>query len=239
MNKDLSYARRFLGMCHHILVITGAGVSAESGIPTFRGEGERWRDHYVRELATLSAFEQDPRLIWDWYLHRRQVVAGAEPNPAHRALAQWAADKPGITLVTQNVDDLHERAGHHNVLHLHGSLWRNRCTACEMEREERSLAYPELPRSPCCRAPERPAILWFGERMSESIGRRALEAAWEAEAVLTIGTSGEVATARQLIYFAKGRSAEVFDVNPQMSNVDAHARLIGIAGEVIPALVAA
>jgi NAD-dependent deacetylase len=233
-------ARRFLGMCEkRILVITGAGISAESGIPTFQGEGQRWRNQDVRMLATPEAFERDPRFIWDWYLYRRGVVAKAEPNKAHRALAEWAKRLPGvITLVTQNVDGLHERAGHPDVLRIHGSLWHNRCTQCDREREESSLAYAELPRSPCCDALERPAITWFGEALPKQARERSLEAAMEAEAVITIGTSGQVATANQLVRLAKARCAEVFDVNPELSCIDAHTRFAGTAGEVVPALVA-
>lgn len=230
-------ARRFLGMCDHILIITGAGISAESGIPTFQGEGDRWRDQDVRTLATLKSFEADPRFIWDWYLYRRQIVAKAEPNKAHLALAEWATRHPGVTLVTQNVDGLHERAGHPNVLRIHGSLWRNRCTQCDREREELSLEYAVLPHSPCCDALERPAITWFGERLPESVKECALKAALDAEAVITIGTSGAVATANQLVRIARLRHAETFDINPSPSCIEAASRFLGTAGEVVPSLV--
>lgn len=236
---NISQARRFLGMCERILVVTGAGISAESGIPTFQGEGQRWRDQDVRTLATAKAFQDDPRFIWDWYLYRRGVVAKSEPNVAHLALAFWARSRPGITLVTQNVDGLHERANHPDVLRIHGSLWRNRCMRCDAEREEFSLSYDELPRSPCCDALERPAIVWFGERMPQPILERALEAATTAEAVITIGTSGSVATAPQLARIGRVNYAEIFDINPGLSCIDAHSRFVGTAGEVIPALVPA
>ena len=229
-------AKRFLGMCNHILVITGAGISSESGIPTFQGEGERWRNQDVRTLATPKAFEEDPRFIWDWYLYRRGVVADASPNKAHYALAEWASRHAGVTLVTQNVDGLHERAGHPNVLRIHGSLWRNRCTQCDREREETSLVYVELPRSPCCDALERPAIVWFGERLPETVKEQAIKAALDADAVITIGTSGAVATANQLVRIAKLRHAESFDVNPNRSCIEASSRFYGTAGDVVPGL---
>lgn len=234
---NISQARRFLGMCERILVITGAGISAESGIPTFQGEGQRWRDQDIRKLATAQAFEDDPRLIWDWYLYRRRVVARSEPNIAHLTLAFWAKSCPGITLVTQNVDGLHERAGHPDVLRIHGTLWRNRCTRCEAERAEHSLSYDELPRSPCCGALERPAIVWFGERMTQPVLERAFEAAMQAEAVITIGTSGSVATAPRLARIGRANYAEIFDINLGLSCIDAHWRFVGTASEVVPALV--
>jgi NAD-dependent deacetylase len=226
-------------MCDRILVITGAGISSESGIPTFRGAGERWRDRHVSELATPAAFEEDPRLIWDWYSYRREIVARSEPNAAHIALANWAKGRTGVTLVTQNVDGLHERAGHPEVAHIHGSLWHNRCTECDKEREDLALLYPELPRSPCCGALERPAIVWFGERLPAKTREQALAAAMDAEAIVTIGTSGKVATAASLVRIGKLRHAEIFDVNPEHSCIEANSRFAGLAGEIIPQLLAA
>lgn len=236
---DIEHARRYLRQCERILVITGAGMSAESGVPTFRGAGQRWKDRAVSELATPSAFEADPKFIWDWYLYRRSLVAMREPNQAHRALAAWSNDRPAVTVVTQNVDGLHERAGQARVVNMHGSLWRNRCTACGLEREDRSLLYPGLPLSPCCRVLERPAIVWMGERISEQEIKLAVAAAFDAEAVITVGTSGSISTVTNLVTIARARCAEIFDINVERSAVDAHCRLFGPAGELIPRLLAA
>ena len=236
---DIITARRYLAQCERILVITGAGISAASGIPTFRGGGERWQNREARDLASPAAFDKDPRLVWNWYLHRRSVVSGAAPNAAHLALAAYARSHTGLTLVTQNVDDLHEAAGHPGVVHIHGSLWHNRCMACGREREERSTAYADLPRSPCCDAPERPAITWFGERSPEASIKAALTAAFDADMVITIGTSGAVSTANHLVAVARSRCAEIFDINLERSQIDAHGRLFGPADELVPQLLAA
>jgi len=111
------------------LVITGAGISAESGVPTFRGDGEHWWNKHFSELASPQAFADDPSEIWEWYCYRRKIIAACKPNAAHRALATWAATRPDTMLITQNVDGLHERACHPDVIRLHGSIWKNQCTA--------------------------------------------------------------------------------------------------------------
>lgn len=235
---DIKQARRFLELCERVLVVTGAGISAESGIPTFRGAGERWRNHHFSALASPVMFQSDPRLVWDWYLYRRGIVAGCEPNAAHRALAEWAGSRTGVSLVTQNVDGLHERAGHPDVARIHGSLWHNRCTGCGNERVDSSLTYVALPISPCCGVLERPAIVWFGERLPPDIYKAALDAALHAEAVITIGTSGAVNTASQLAVAGRLAHAEIFDINPETSSIDAHSRFVGCAGEILPQLLA-
>jgi NAD-dependent deacetylase len=236
---DIESARRYLRQCERILVITGAGMSAASGVPTFRGAGSRWKEREVSELATLKAFEADPKFIWDWYLYRRSLVAACQPNVGHRILAAWSKDRPQVTLVTQNVDGLHDEASQERLVNMHGSLWRNRCTACGREREDRALCYHQLPRSPCCHALERPAIVWMGERVAESDIKLAVAAAFDAEAVVTIGTSAKISTVTNLVSIARARHAEIFDINLERSNVNAHCRLFGPAGELLPRLLAA
>lgn len=231
-------AAKILKNASRVLVLTGAGISAESGVPTFRGAGERWRDKHFSELATPEAFARDPREIWDWYLYRRSIVARCAPNAAHRALAQWIAARDGVTLVTQNVDGLHERAGSDPV-RLHGSLWRNRCTACGAERTETSLEYPEFPSSPCCGASERPAIVWFGERIPFDAFHAGLLAAVESEAVLVIGTTGIVHPASSFIHRARANRSPIVEINPEHSAVPATHRLRGRAAEILPLLVGA
>ncbi|MEK7655509.1 MAG: NAD-dependent protein deacylase [Patescibacteria group bacterium] len=217
-----------------VLVITGAGISAESGVPTFRGAGGYWRNRHFTELAKPEAFAADPKLVWEWYCERRKTVAACEPNAAHHAIAKWAQDRDGVTLVTQNVDGLHERAGHPDVIRLHGSLWRNRCTECGAEREERSLSYDSLPTSPCCWALERPAIVWFDEPIPTDALTRSIEAAQSAIAVLVIGTSGVVMPAAAFVSGAHQNGALVIDVNPDDSSIQAHIKVRTPAAMVLP-----
>jgi NAD-dependent deacetylase len=212
-------ARRALASARFLLVMTGAGISAESGVPTFRGPGGYWRNRHFTELANAEAFGREPRDVWDWYLERRSTVRMCSPNAAHEALAAWSRRRdaggraPGL-LVTQNVDGLHERAGHEGVVRFHGSLWRNRCSACGREREDEALHWPELPLSPCCHALERPGVVWFGE----SIPVEALDAAYEAleaaDAMLVIGTAGVVYPAAALVESVRAKGAAVVEVNP-------------------------
>lgn len=221
-----------------ILVITGAGISAESGVPTFRGTGETWQGRHFTELANPLMFAAEPRLIWDWYLYRRNIVTARGPNPAHVAIAERARRVPGsITLVTMNVDDLHEQAGYPgHVTHYHGSLWHNRCTACGLEREERSLAYADLPLSPCCGALERPAIVWFDESVSTEAFCRTQIGLMNADVVLIVGTSGAVWTAVQYAGLAMSRGILTIMVNLEKTRVPSHYFLQGKAGEVLPEL---
>jgi len=230
---DLEAVRDAIRAARFLFVLTGAGVSAESGVPTFRGAGGYWRERSFQELATPGAFARDPRLVWDWYLERRRTVRACEPNPAHRALAAWSERGAGL-LVTQNVDDLHERAGHRGAVHVHGSLWRNRCTACGAERDHDALEYPELPRSPCCGALERPGVVWFGEALPAAAIHAALEAAQRADEALAVGTSGLVQPAAGFVQLARDRGARIVDVNPERSGIPAHVSLLMPAGEALP-----
>ena len=226
-------ARALLHEAERVLVITGAGMSAESGVPTFRGEGEKWRDRHFTDLATPEAFAAEPRLIWDWYLYRRNVVVACKPHAGHQRLAEWATSRSGTTLVTQNVDGLHEDAGHPNVQRIHGSLWHNRCTACGLEREDRSLIYEALPLSPCCNAPERPAIVWFGERLASKASQVAVSASVHAQVVLVVGTSGIVSTAGSFVRLARQVNARVLEVNPARSELFADLWLPGGARQML------
>jgi NAD-dependent deacetylase len=231
----LQSARALLDAARACLVLTGAGVSAESGVPTFRGAGGYWRERHFSTLATPEAFDADPRLVWDWYLERRRTVSACEPNAAHRAIAAWSRRGAG-RLVTQNVDGLHERAGADRAIRLHGSLWRNRCTRCGRERLDEALDHPDLPRSPCCGALERPAIVWFGESLPIDAIGEAIAAARAADAVLVVGTSGTVQPAAGLVTLARSRGARVVDVNPEASEIEADVRLRMAAGDAVPQL---
>ncbi len=228
-------ARKVIAQARALLVLTGSGISAESGVPTFRGPGGYWRNRSYLELATPQAFDRDPRLVWDWYLERRRTVSGCEPNAAHRALARWSLARRG-TLITQNVDDLHERAGHAGVVHYHGSLFRNRCYACDQEREARELHYDDLPRSACCGAVERPGVVWFGEAIPEDARRAADIAVRDADALLVVGTSAVVYPAAYLAERARGRGVPVIEVNPEETPLQAEVALRMTAAAALPAI---
>jgi len=248
MKTSLTEARRLLQKAEDVLVITGAGISAESGVPTFRGAGEKWRNRHFTELANPKAFEADPKFIWDWYLYRRSIVAACEPNAAHRALAAWQMRGAHRSIVTQNVDGLHERVGS-EVVRMHGSLWRNTCLACFEDREDYSLSFEAadgLPRSPCHHSLERPAIVWFGEMIPKEASVSAQHLAAMADVIITIGTSGLVDTANRLIKTARDlrelqpapspRSLIVIDINLEETEVQATHRLLGPAGSIVPEL---
>lgn len=232
---DLARARALLAASRALFVLTGAGVSAESGVPTFRGAGGYWRTHRAEDLATPEAFARDPRLVWDWYLERRNTVARCEPNPAHRSLAEWARLSRG-TLVTQNVDGLHERAGHPDVIRFHGSMWTNLCNVCRSAREARELEYPELPRSRCCGALERPGVVWFGEGIPPAAAAAADDAMRRADALLVAGTSAGVWPAAGFLDEALVRDLPVVEVNPAPSGRAVTVALAMPAGQALPAI---
>lgn len=218
-----------------VVIVTGAGMSAESGVPTFRGPGVTWEGHEAQALANADAFERDPRLVWGWYMHRRRIVAQARPHAGHEALASWMNKKSSAFLITQNVDDLHERTGV-RALHVHGSLWRNRCSACGREREDHSLELmKDLPCSPCCRAIERPAIVWFGESLGAEIHAQIAEAFWTAKFVLVIGTSGIVAPMNEIIQSAYTNLGKpIIDLNLEGSAFQDAISVRGGAKDLLP-----
>ena len=198
-----------------ITVMTGAGVSAASGVPTFRGQDGLWRRHRAEDLATPDAFARDPRLVWEWYDWRRTLIAACAPNAAHDVLARWSL-RDGFTLITQNVDGLHERAGA-RVLRFHGSIWTLRCAAgCGAAPwDDRRAPLPDLPpRCPACGNLARPGVVWFGEGIDPDTMRRAHAAAAGCDAFLSIGTSSIVHPAAGLVHEAKRRGAFTAEINP-------------------------
>lgn len=204
-----------------VLLLTGSGISAESGLPTFRGTGGLWRTHRVEELASPSGFARDPQLVWSWYNERRRAHVSVEPSPAHRALAAIEARSADFTLVTQNVDSLHLRAGSRNVLELHGKLREARCTGCDARRafddafELDALAH-------ACGGMWRPDIVWFGEPLPQDVLARAIEAARRADLMLVVGTSGLVQPAASLATRRCTR-AFVVEINPEETPLTLHA----------------
>jgi NAD-dependent deacetylase len=220
------------------VVLTGAGVSEESGVPTFRGPGGLWRQFRPEQLATPEAFEQDPRLVWEWYDWRRQKIAGVQPNPAHRALAEIEKRVAAFALVTQNVDDLHERAGSRRVFHLHGEIWLLRCTGCGAEERNREAPLVSLPPRCKCGALLRPGVVWFGEALPVEAWASAQQAAEAAELFLVIGTSALVQPAASLPLIAKRAGARLIEVNRDPTPLSAVADVVlrGPAGELLPKL---
>jgi NAD-dependent deacetylase len=205
-----------------ITVMTGAGVSAASGIPTFRGPGGLWREYRPEQLATAEAFARDPRLVWEWYAWRRELVAKAKPNRAHEVLAAWSRRSGGkrFTLITQNVDGLHERAGTENVIRYHGSLWELQCwDGCSSSPEcwpDETVPFPELPpRCPHCGGLARPGVVWFGEPIPAGVLHAASEAIRACDLFLAIGTSAVVYPAAALAAQAAARGAFTVEINPE------------------------
>jgi NAD-dependent deacetylase len=232
-----------IGASLRVTVLTGAGVSAASGIPTFRGPGGLWRTYRAEDLATPEAFARDPALVWEWYAWRREQVASCRPNAAHEVLARWSQrDFNGARVVTQNVDDLHLRAGTRNVIRLHGSLWEFKCfNGCARGarpwRDDRLPLPDPLPRCPHCGGPARPAIVWFGESLDPGDVDRASDAA-ACDVFLTVGTSAVVYPAAGFVRHAKSRGAFTAEINleqtPASSLVDLS--ILGAAEDVLPQL---
>ena len=197
-----------------ITAITGAGVSAASGVPTFRGEDGLWRTYRAEELATPEAFRRDPRLVWEWYDWRRSLIAKCAPNPAHEVLARWS-EREHFTLITQNVDGLHERLNP-RVQRFHGSIWELRCTgSCGAAPwEDRRTPLPELPaRCPTCGELARPGVVWFGEAIDPRVLRHAF-AATACDVFLSIGTSSLVYPAAGFVHEARRAGAFTAEINP-------------------------
>jgi NAD-dependent deacetylase len=228
-------ARAWIRQAASITVLTGAGISAESGVPTFRGPGGLWREFRPEELATWDAFRRDPKLVWEWYQWRRAMIRSVEPNAGHRALVQLERRTPDFTLVTQNVDDLHERAGSRRLLHLHGDILVNRCVGCGRETRDEVAEAPPRCR---CGALFRPGVVWFGEPLDPEVWDAAKRASRRASVLLVAGTSAQVHPAAALIPLARSCGAKVIEVNTEetvvSSGVDVSLR--GSSGQVLPEL---
>ncbi|MCP4299017.1 MAG: NAD-dependent deacylase [Gammaproteobacteria bacterium] len=222
----------------HVCVLTGAGISAESGVPTFRDAQQGlWAKYDPLQLATPAAFEENPELLWQWYRWRRELVAAAKPNPGHLALARLAERVPRFTLVTQNVDGLHQRAGSSAVIEFHGNLFDDRCFAegCVIQHDQDA----EVPVCPRCGAMLRPGVVWFGEAIPDSALNESFAAAADCDVFLSVGTSSLVYPAAGLADIARESRAMVVEINP---NPTMHAErydfaIAGNAGVALPELV--
>jgi NAD-dependent deacetylase len=199
-----------------IAALTGAGISAESGVPTFRGAAGIWENYRPEELATPEAFHRDPQLVWEFYAWRREIVSKCEPNQAHFILAQIQSHGQEIRVITQNVDGFHQLAGSDEVIELHGSLWRLLCTRCHHKWSSFDVPLPDLP--PLCRecgGLTRPDVIWFGEALDPAVLQLAYTVVDEIELLLVIGTSGVVYPAAGLPQAAKANGAAIVEINPQ------------------------
>lgn len=248
MSETSSPLVEALRSAQHVVVFTGAGVSAESGIPTFRDSlTGLWKRFDAASLATPEAFQADPELVWGWYEWRRMKVLQARPNAAHLSIARLSRQVPRLTLVTQNVDDLHERAGSNDVIHLHGSLQAPRCFSCG-EAPALPLGMPdepdggrrlEPPHCSRCNGLLRPGVVWFGESLPAAASNAAFEAAEDCDLLISVGTSGLVYPAAEMPGLAWRSGAVVVHVNPQpeISHSEREYALAGPAGEQLPRLV--
>ncbi len=216
-----------------VAVLTGAGVSAESGIPTFRSNGGYWNQHRFEDLATPEGFFSDPKFVWIWYEERRRAIAAARPNAGHEALAEMEKRVAAFTLITQNVDGLHDLAGSKNVIKLHGDIWTLRCLKCGRERVDRS-ELNDLPPFCACGGMLRPGVVWFGEMLPEGAMERATAAVRAADVLIVAGTSAQVYPAAGLITMAR----TVIEINPEATafSDDATYSLRGTSAEILPQL---
>lgn len=241
----LQQAAARIATAERIVCLTGAGISAESGIATFRSaQSGLWTKYDPMQLASQEGFARNPSLVWRWYMQRLHQVEEARPNPGHLALARLetlAIQKSGqMSLITQNVDDLHERAGNHHVLHLHGQITHYRCNDCRryylLRLDDRQAEDP--PWCATCGGQIRPDVVWFGEMLLEAVYRQAQQVVQECDLLLVVGTSGVVYPAAELPYIAQGNGACVIDVNPQDNAIGqiADIALRGTAGVILPKL---
>jgi NAD-dependent deacetylase len=233
-------AREWIEAAGAVAVLTGAGISAESGVPTFRGQDGLWREHKPEDLATPEAFARDSKLVWEWYNWRRERIAKARPNAGHQALVKLEIRKRNFTLITQNVDGLHDAAGSGKILKLHGDIWRLRCTQCGSNWPDRRAPLAKLPPHCACGGLARPDVVWFGEPLPPGMMLEAEHAVQSADVLLVVGTSAVVYPAAGLIPLAKSQGCKVIEINPETTPFSemADRSLRGPAGEILPLLVA-
>ena len=221
-----------------IVVLTGAGISAESGVPTFRGEDGLWKRYRAEELATLVAFEANPQLVWEWYDWRRGIISKAEPNAGHLAIAEMEQLFPHFSLITQNVDGLHRRAGNSKVIEIHGNLWQVRCVSDGHVQEDFRCPLPVIPPRCECGALLRPHVVWFGESLDQGDLAQSYSLIETCDLLLVVGTSAVVQPVASFPLMAKQAGALVIEVNmdPTPLSLSADAAFHGKAGEILPAL---
>ncbi|HSW38587.1 MAG TPA: NAD-dependent deacylase [Acidobacteriota bacterium] len=226
--ENIRQAARRIAGASRITMITGAGVSAASGVPTFRDADGLWKSYSPGDLATPEAFRRNPALVWEWYDWRRGIIARCSPNQAHHVIAEWSRRIPGFSLITQNVDGLHEKAGARNVIRFHGSIWEvfcvDRCAASPPRWRDETVPFPLLPPTcPYCGGLIRPGVVWFGEGLDAGVLQKT-DAVLECDVFLTVGTSALVYPAAGLVMQAAAIGAYTIEINlestPSSSSVD-------------------
>ncbi len=242
LDDRLDRATAALRAANRVAVLTGAGISAESGVATFRGAGGLWEGHRVEEVATPQAFQRDPNLVWRFYNLRRAALRTVQPNPGHRALAtlenHYISDR--FAVVTQNIDGLHRAAGSRNIFELHGNLARVRCTGCARVDDRGLEPLPDMPECSSCSALLRPDVVWFHEMLPEDIWRSACAAVSECRCLLVVGTSALVFPAAGLIDMAHAVGATVVEINLEPTAASARRNVLGLygpSGDLLPRLV--
>lgn len=234
---EISQLIDILCQTKQIVVLTGAGISAESGIPTFRGEEGLWKQYRAEDLATPIAFIKDPKLVWEWYDWRRGIIASKKPNAGHKILGRWEKIFPNFILITQNIDGLHQKAGSKNILELHGNIWKVRCTEERTITENHDIPLEEIPpHCPDCGALLRPHVVWFGESLSSSVLYKAFQVSSSCEIIFSIGTSAVVQPAASLPLAAAEANAKIVEINPDPTPLTSYADFSfrGKAGEILP-----
>jgi len=224
----------------NILVLTGAGISAESGVPTFRGKDGWWRSRNPEELATRTAFRENPRLVWEWYEYRRELIARVEPNLAHHALAWLESQGKNVFILTQNVDDLHERAGSRQVVHIHGSIWSVTCLKEDRTFEDRRVPMPELPPLCACGGVLRPAVVWFDEELPHDACARIENYLQQGgiDVAFVVGTYVTFDYIARWALAARNSGALLVEVNPDETSLTRQADIVlrGKAGDIFSAI---
>ncbi len=220
-----------------ILFYTGAGISAESGIDTFRGKGGLWNKMSAQELASFDGFMKNPNLVWEWYQYRRKIIRNVKPNDGHKTIAEFENLFDNVTVVTQNVDNLHKRAGSGNILELHGNIERNFCMDCKTFYGVKNfLESEEAPKCKKCGGMIRPDVVWFGEMLPQDIFAEAERKAAESDICFIVGTSAVVYPAAYIPISAKDAGATLVEINIEPTNISDQVdySITGKAGEVLP-----
>lgn len=231
-----------LRSAQRVVVLTGAGISAESGVPTFRdAQSGLWANFKPEELATPQAFRRNPEMVWNWYMMRREMISEAKPNPGHYALAEMEKKVSRFLLVTQNIDDLHRKAGSKNIIEIHGNIQRTKCFDEDVVVETWDANSGKPPKCPRCGGMLRPDVVWFGEMLPQGAFEKAAEAARNCDVLFSIGTSSIVYPAASLPYEALSRNILSVEINPEETPLTSrvHHHLRGFSGTVLPELVKA
>ncbi len=238
--EQIELVREKIRQARRMVVLTGAGISAESGVPTFRGAGGLWREYRATDLATPEAFARNPQLVWEFYNYRREVLAPLQPNAAHKALVSLEERMPEFVLLTQNIDGLHQAAGSRAVVELHGNIWWVRCSRCGVKTEDRRVPVPYPPLCEACGAMMRPDVVWFGESLDPYVLQKAYGKMERCDVMLVIGTSGVVQPAASMGLYAQEHGAFVVEINlePTPYSRAFNVSLLGKAGDLVPRIAA-